>query len=46
MLIPGIGPKKAAQLLEKLTAARSDFRVWKDYAAPAQGAEIWARSSS
>ncbi len=34
MLIPGIGPKKAAQLMGKLTAARSDFRIWKDYAPP------------
>jgi DNA helicase II / ATP-dependent DNA helicase PcrA len=42
MLIPGIGPKKAAQLMEKLTAAKSDFRTWKDYAPPAQGTEIWS----
>ena len=37
MLIPGIGPKKAAQLMQKLAAARSDFRVWKDYAPPRRG---------
>lgn len=41
-LIPGIGPKKAAQLMQRLAAAQSDFRVWKDYAPPAQGTEIWA----
>jgi DNA helicase-2/ATP-dependent DNA helicase PcrA len=40
-LIPGIGPKKAAQLMQKLAAAQSDFRTWKDYAPPAQGAETW-----
>ena len=28
MLIPGIGPKRAAGLIQKLGAARHDFRVW------------------
>lgn len=41
MLIPGIGPRKAGQLMQKLAAARGDFRAWKDYAPPAQGTEIW-----
>ena len=41
MLIPGIGPKRAASLVQKLSAARHDFRAWKDYAAPVQGTEIW-----
>jgi DNA helicase II / ATP-dependent DNA helicase PcrA len=41
MLIPGIGPKKAAQLVQKLAAARGDFRAWKDYAPPAQANDSW-----
>jgi DNA helicase-2/ATP-dependent DNA helicase PcrA len=41
-LIPGIGPKKAAQLLAKLADARGDFRVWKDFSPPAQSGETWA----
>jgi DNA helicase II / ATP-dependent DNA helicase PcrA len=40
-LVPGIGPKKSAQLLDKLTAARGDFRAWKDFAPPAQSGETW-----
>jgi DNA helicase-2/ATP-dependent DNA helicase PcrA len=41
MLIPGIGPKRAAGLMQKLAAARHDFRAWNDYAPPPQGTEIW-----
>jgi DNA helicase-2/ATP-dependent DNA helicase PcrA len=40
-LIPGIGPKRAAHLMQKLADARNDFRTWRDYAPPAQGTEIW-----
>jgi DNA helicase-2/ATP-dependent DNA helicase PcrA len=40
-LIPGIGPKKAAQLLGKLGDARGDFRVWKDFSPPSQAGETW-----
>jgi DNA helicase-2/ATP-dependent DNA helicase PcrA len=40
-LIPGIGPKKAAQLLSKLGDARGDFRVWKDFSPPSQAGETW-----
>jgi DNA helicase-2/ATP-dependent DNA helicase PcrA len=41
-LIPGIGPKKAAQLLSKLGDARGDFRVWKDFSPPSQAGETWS----
>jgi DNA helicase II / ATP-dependent DNA helicase PcrA len=41
-LIPGIGPKKATQLLGKLSDARGDFRVWKDFSPPSQVGETWA----
>ena len=40
-LVPGIGPKKAAQLLAKLAEARGDFRAWKDYAPPVQAGATW-----
>jgi DNA helicase II / ATP-dependent DNA helicase PcrA len=40
-LIPGIGPKKATQLLGKLGDARGDFRVWKDFSPPSQAGETW-----
>jgi DNA helicase-2/ATP-dependent DNA helicase PcrA len=40
-LVPGIGPKKAAQLLAKLGDARGDFGVWKDFSPPAQAGETW-----
>ncbi len=40
-LVPGIGPKKAAQLMAKLVDARGDFRVWKDFSPPAQAGDTW-----
>jgi DNA helicase II / ATP-dependent DNA helicase PcrA len=40
-LVPGIGPKKAAQLMAKLVDARGDFRVWKDFAPPTQAGDTW-----
>jgi DNA helicase-2/ATP-dependent DNA helicase PcrA len=40
LLIPGIGPRKADQLLSQLTDRR-DFRAWRDYSPPAQAGEIW-----
>ena len=40
-LIPGIGPKKATQLLGRLGDARGDFRVWKDFSPPSQAGETW-----
>jgi DNA helicase-2/ATP-dependent DNA helicase PcrA len=40
-LVPGIGPKKAVQLLGKLGEAQGDFRVWKDFSPPSQAGETW-----
>jgi DNA helicase-2/ATP-dependent DNA helicase PcrA len=40
-LVPGIGPKKAGQLLGKLGDAQGDFRVWKDFSPPSQAGETW-----
>jgi DNA helicase-2/ATP-dependent DNA helicase PcrA len=40
-LVPGIGPKKAAQLLSKLAEARGDFRAWNDFPPPAQAGGSW-----
>ena len=36
-LIPGIGPKKAQYLVQKLAEARGQFRCWQDYAAAGAG---------
>jgi DNA helicase II / ATP-dependent DNA helicase PcrA len=41
MLIPGIGPKKAGQLVQTLAASRGDFRAWKDYSPPSQSTDSW-----
>jgi DNA helicase-2/ATP-dependent DNA helicase PcrA len=40
-LIPGIGPKKAAQLLARLGEARGDFSVWLDFSPPHQAGDVW-----
>ncbi len=44
-LVPGIGPKKAAQLMAKLADAQGDFRVWKDFSPPTQAGDTWPASS-
>jgi len=41
MLLPGVGQKKARQLLELLAAARGEFRTWREYRPPAATAECW-----
>lgn len=40
-LLPGIGPKKAQDLLRELAAADGQFDVWRDAKAPAKSKEIW-----
>ncbi|MBC7292924.1 MAG: ATP-dependent helicase, partial [Thermoleophilia bacterium] len=42
-LIPGIGPKKARDLMERLTVAGSDspFQVWTEIPAPSPAAGLW-----
>lgn len=40
-LIPGIGPKTAAALLEALSAAAGDFAAWTGASVPAPARPIW-----
>lgn len=40
-LLPGIGPRKAVQLIESLSESGGDFRVWKLWKPPAATAELW-----
>jgi DNA helicase II / ATP-dependent DNA helicase PcrA len=42
MLLPGIGPKKARQLMDLLLTAGGDFRVWLKAGSPAATAERWS----
>jgi DNA helicase-2/ATP-dependent DNA helicase PcrA len=41
VLIPGIGPTRARQLLSQLGQARYDFRVWKEFKAPKSAQLDW-----
>jgi len=40
-LLPGIGPKKAEDLLGKLNTADGQFEVWTEAAVPAKSQEVW-----
>jgi len=41
MLLPGIGQKKARQLMETLQTAGGDFKAWKEYKPPSAAKEHW-----
>jgi DNA helicase II / ATP-dependent DNA helicase PcrA len=41
MLLPGIGPKRAGQLVGKLAEAGGHFGAWSEYAPPAGAGELW-----
>ena len=41
LLLPGIGQKKARQLMGMLETARGDFNTWKEYKAPSAAKEHW-----
>ena len=41
LLLPGIGPKKATQLVEMLVSQRGDFRAWGDFKPPAATSTHW-----
>jgi DNA helicase-2/ATP-dependent DNA helicase PcrA len=41
VLIPGIGPTRARQLLTQLAQGRYDFRVWKEFKAPKAAKLDW-----
>ncbi len=40
-ILPGIGPRKARQLLDMLGEAAGDFQAWKDWKAPAAASKLW-----
>jgi DNA helicase-2/ATP-dependent DNA helicase PcrA len=40
-LLPGIGPKKAAQLLRMLDEPGADFQAWAQVKPPAKAKELW-----
>ena len=41
LLLPGIGPRKATQLVELLVRRRGDFRAWSDFSPPSATASHW-----
>ncbi len=41
LLLPGIGPKKASQLVEVLVSQRGDFNAWSDFKPPAAASTHW-----
>ncbi|WP_010585735.1 ATP-dependent helicase [Schlesneria paludicola] len=41
LLLPGIGPKKATQLVQAITAAEGDLASWSDFKPPAAAAVHW-----
>jgi DNA helicase-2/ATP-dependent DNA helicase PcrA len=41
MLLPGIGRKKAGQLIDQLEAAGFDFNCWRDYRPPTAAKTHW-----
>ncbi|HET6882944.1 MAG TPA: ATP-dependent helicase, partial [Pirellulales bacterium] len=43
MLLPGVGPKKARQLIEFLIAKRGDFGGWAEITPPAAAALHWPK---
>jgi DNA helicase-2/ATP-dependent DNA helicase PcrA len=40
-LLPGVGPKKASDLLRELHAAEGHFDVWKESKIPSKSKDIW-----
>ena len=41
LLLPGIGPGKARQLMEMLAQAEGGFAAWEAWKPPAAAAEVW-----
>jgi len=41
MLLAGVGPKKARQLMDLLVTRGGDFRVWQEIKTPTSAAERW-----
>jgi len=42
-LLPGIGPKRARQLMDQIAASRGDWRVWEAAAAGTAAGAVWTR---
>ena len=42
-LLPGVGPRTAASLIEALAAARGDFSAWQTADVPAAARPLWER---
>ncbi len=42
-LLPGVGPRKARQLMDMLAEAGGDFGVWKEWKPPAAAASLWPK---
>ena len=40
-LLPGIGPRKAHQLMDKLVESGGDVRTWKNWQPPAASVDLW-----
>jgi DNA helicase-2/ATP-dependent DNA helicase PcrA len=40
-LLPGIGPRKARQLMDVLMEAGGDFQAWRGWQPPAASAKLW-----
>jgi DNA helicase-2/ATP-dependent DNA helicase PcrA len=40
-LLPGVGPRKARQLMDMLLEAGGDFQAWSGWQAPARAAALW-----
>lgn len=40
-LLPGVGPRKASQLIQTLADAGGDFQVWKAWKPPAATQDLW-----
>lgn len=43
LLMPGIGPKKAAQCLEMLEVSSSGIEIWNQLKPPTKSADLWSR---
>ena len=43
MLLPGVGPKKAQQLMQMLRAAEGDFAAWRQAKVPPAAQEYWPK---
>ncbi len=43
LLLPGIGPRKASQLLEMLEVSSSGLEIWQQFKPPAQSGLLWKK---